>query len=80
MIPNANIISTSIENETKRNFRRADFSIWLIYDTTLPQMEKWVKIIEDILESYVTDKFLQSYRVNFEAFGDFSLNINITYF
>jgi small-conductance mechanosensitive channel len=40
MIPNANIISTSIENETKRNFRRADFSIGLIYDTTFPQIKK----------------------------------------
>lgn len=80
MIPNANIISSSIENETKRNFRRADFSIGLVYDTSLTQMQKWVKIIEDILESYVEVKTLQSYRVNFEAFWDFSLNINITYF
>ena len=80
MIPNENIISTSIENETRRKYRRADFSIGLIYDTTLKQMEKWVKIVEDILETYVTDNSLQTYRVNFEAFGDFSLNINITYF
>jgi len=80
MIPNANIISSSIENETKRDFRRADFSIGLIYDTTLVQMQKWVKIIEGILEWYVDEKKLQSYRVNFEAFWDFSLNINITYF
>jgi MscS family membrane protein len=80
MIPNENIISTSIENESRRNYRRADFSIGLIYDTTLPQMQKWVKMIEDILESYVGEKSLQSYRVNFEAFGDFSLNINVTYF
>ena len=26
------------------------------------------------------DKKLQKYRVNFEAFGDFSLNIFVTYF
>ena len=80
MIPNANIISTSIENETKRSFRRADFSIGLIYDTSLTQMQKWVKIIEDILKSYVENGDLQSYRVNFETFWDFSLNINVTYF
>ena len=80
LIPNANIISSSIENETKRNFRRADFSIGLIYDTSLVQMQKWVKIIEDILASYVETNDLQSYRVNFETFWDFSLNINITYF
>jgi len=80
MIPNENIISSSIENQTRRNYRRADFSIGLIYDTTLKQMEKWVQIIENILEKYVEEKKLQSYRVNFEAFGDFSLNIFVTYF
>lgn len=80
MIPNENIISSSIENETRRNFRRADFSIGLVYDTTLAQMEKAVSIVEEILQFYVDDKKLQSYRVNFEAFGDFSLNVFITYF
>lgn len=80
MIPNENIISSSIENESRRKYRRADFAIGLIYDTTLVQMQKGVKIIEDILEKYVEEKALQNYRVNFEAFGDFSLNINVTYF
>jgi MscS family membrane protein len=80
MIPNESIISSSIENETSRDFRRADFSIGLIYDTTLAGMQKWVKIIEGILEKYVRDEKLQKYRVNFEAFWDFSLNINVTYF
>lgn len=80
MIPNENIISSSIENQTRRNYRRADFAIGLIYDTTLTQMQKWVKIIEEILQKYVEEKKLQSFRVNFETFGDFSLNINVTYF
>lgn len=80
MIPNENIISSSIENETRRKFRRADFAIGLIYDTTLAQMQKWVKIIEWILEPLVEGKKLQKYRVNFDTFGDFSLNINVTYF
>ncbi len=80
MIPNDTIISTNIENQTVRKYRRADFSLGLIYDTTLTQIQKWVKIVEDILEVYVKKWALQSYRVNFDAFGDFSLNINITYF
>lgn len=80
MIPNETIISTNIENQTVRKYRRADFSIGLIYDTTLKQMERWVQIVEDILETYTQEKRLQNYRVNFEAFGDFSLNIMITYF
>ena len=80
MIPNENIISTSIENQTRRKYRRADFALGLIYDTTLAQMQKGVQIVEEILQSYVDAENLQKYRVNFEAFGDFSLNINITYF
>jgi len=80
LIPNENIISTSIENLTTRKYRRADFSIWLVYHTSLTQMEKWIKIIEEILQDYVEEKKLQKFRVNFEAFGDFSLNIFVTYF
>lgn len=80
MITNETILSTVIENKSKREYRRADFAIGLVYDTTLPQMEKWVKIIEEILQKYIQDGRLENYRVNFEAFGDFSLNINVTYF
>lgn len=79
-IPNETIISSSIQNESRRAYRRADFSLGLVYETTLKQMEKWVEIVEAILQSYVDSKILQSYRVNFEAFWDFSLNINVTYF
>lgn len=80
MIPNDSIISTSVENKSHLKYRRADFSIGLIYDTSLAGMKKWVAIIEWILQQYVDDEKLQSYRVNFDMFGDFSLNINVTYF
>lgn len=80
MIPNETIISTSIENYSVRSNRRTDFSIWVIYGTSQDKMQEWVKIIEDILEKYVEDKTISSYRVNFDMFGDFSLNINATYF
>lgn len=46
MLPNENIISSSIENESRRKYRRADFAIGLIYDTTLSGMQKGVRIIE----------------------------------
>lgn len=39
-----------------------------------------MKIIEDILEKYKVNDTIKSYRVNFDMFGDFSLNINATYF
>lgn len=80
MIPNENIISSSIENLSVRSNRRTDFSIGLVYGTSLEDMKKWVSIIEDILASYVEQETVSSYRVNFDMFGDFSLNINATYF
>jgi small-conductance mechanosensitive channel len=80
MIPNETIISTSIENYSVRTNRRTDFSIWVVYGTSQDKMQEWVKIIEDILEKYVEDNTISSYRVNFDMFWDFSLNINATYF
>jgi MscS family membrane protein len=80
MIPNETIISTSIENFSVRSNRRTDFWIGVVYGTTQEKMQEWVKIIEDILEKYVEDETMSSYRVNFDMFWDFSLNISITYF
>lgn len=80
MIPNETIISTSVENYSVRSNRRTDFGIWVVYGTSEDKMKQWVKIIEDILETYVVDETISSYRVNFDMFWDFSLNINATYF
>ncbi|PIE85241.1 hypothetical protein CSA08_03225 [Candidatus Gracilibacteria bacterium] len=80
MISNDTIISTSIENLTIRKNRRTDFTIGVVYGTTLEKMQEGVRIIEKILEKYVKDETIGSFRVNFDMFGDFSLNINITYF
>lgn len=80
MIPNENIISSSVENYSVRQNRRTDFSIWVVYWTSLEKMKLWVNIIESILQKYVDDNSISSFRVNFDMFWDFSLNINITYF
>jgi len=80
MIPNEVIISTNVENFSVRKNRRTDFNIWLVYGTALFEMEKWVKIIEDILEKYVSDKTISHYRVHFDMFWNFSLDITVTYF
>ena len=80
MIPNETIISTNVENFSVRENRRTDSSIWLEYWTTIEKMKKWVQIIEEILEEQVWDEKISSYRVNFDMFWDFSLNIVVTYF
>jgi small-conductance mechanosensitive channel len=39
-IPNERLISGSVQNFSERDTRRADFSIGLIYNTSLEQMKK----------------------------------------
>lgn len=80
MIPNEMIITTFIENFSVRDNRRTDFSIGLVYGTSLEQMKKAVEIIENILAKYVEENTISNFRVNFDMFWDFSLNINATYF
>lgn len=80
LIPNENIISSAVENQSIRENRRTDFAIWVIYDTTGVKLKKWVEIIEKILEKYKEDWSIASYRVHFDSFWDFSLNITATYF
>jgi MscS family membrane protein len=80
MIPNEAIISTNVENYTVRKNRRVDFNIWLTYWTSGSQMKKWIDIIEGLLEACVADKTVLKFRVNFDSFGDFALNVNATYF
>ena len=80
LIPNEKLISNNIENLTKRETRRTQFMIWLEYGTTLLKMKKAVEIIEKILEKYVESETIDWFRVHFDNFWDFSLNIETTYY
>jgi len=55
-------------------------SLGLVYETSLEDMKKAVSLVEGLLESYKEKEILKSYRVHFDMFGDFSLNILVTYF
>jgi len=80
LIPNEKLISSNIENLSKRETRRCDLQVWLVYETSLEKLKRAIKIIEDILEEYQENETIESYRVWFNDFWDFSLNIKITYF
>lgn len=80
MIPNETIISTNISNSTMRSHRKAILDIWLVYWTSLEKMQEGIKIVEDILENYLKDDIFKSYRVIFDSFWDFSLNLKIAYY
>jgi MscS family membrane protein len=80
LIPNEKLISSNIENLTKRETRRTEFTIWIVYSTTILKTKKAIKIIEDILQEHLDNKQISHFRVNFDTFWDFSLNIRSTYF
>lgn len=80
LIPNENIISSSLENFSKRGIRKTDIYVGVEYETSQKKLEKAVVLIEEICEKYVADEVFTDYRVHFDSFGDFSLNIVCTYF
>ncbi len=80
LIPNETLISSSIENLTQRENRKTDIIIWVVYETTLDKLKKAIKLIEDLLETYIENLWIESYRVHFDNFWSYSLDIHITYF
>ncbi len=80
LIPNEKLISSNIENLTKRETRRWEFSIWIVYATSLAKTKEAVEIIENILQDYIEKNTISYFRVNFDTFWDFSLNIRTVYF
>jgi MscS family membrane protein len=80
MIPNDAIMSTNIENLTTRKNRKTEFVLWLEYDTSTLKLKKWIDTIKNILQKYVDEKTIGSYRVTFDDFWQFSLNIKVLYY
>lgn len=80
LIPNETLISSSIENLTQRENRKTDIILWVVYETSLEKLKKAIKLVEDLLETYVTNLWIESYRVHFDNFWSYSLDIHITYF
>ncbi len=81
MMPNENIITSSIANFSVRESRRVDFIIWVVYSTTLEKVKVWVSTIENLLKSYhEAGSISDDIRVSFDMFNAFSLDIKVTYF
>ncbi len=81
MMPNENIITSSIANMSVRESRRVDFIIWVVYSTSLEKVKEWVSMIENLLKKYETKhEISDDIRVTFDTFNSFSLDIKVTYF
>lgn len=81
MMPNENIITSSIANFSVRESRRVDFVIWVVYSTSLEKVKLWVELIENLLKTYLEKQSISDdIRVTFDMFNAFSLDIKVTYF
>ncbi len=79
IVPNSTLTSKPITNWSRLQKRRVAFTIGLEYGTSSEKLSSCVKRIEDLLNNS-PEVVESSPCVNFDAFADSSLNINIVYY
>ncbi len=80
MIPNEVIMTSFVENYTVRENRRTEITLSIQVKTPKDKVELAVTMIKDILEWYRQEGTIEKYRVNFDKFWVYSIDIQITYF
>jgi len=76
-VPNHVIANNPIENFSRRGIRRIKMHVGLTYSTTIEQITNIVKEIKEMLKTHEGISHGDTLMVNFESFGDSSLNIFI---
>jgi MscS family membrane protein len=76
-VPNQIIANTPIENFSRRGIRRIKLNIGLTYGTTHTQIVTIIKEIKYMLHNHESISKKDMLLVNFESFGDSSLNLFI---
>jgi MscS family membrane protein len=76
-VPNQIVANNPIENFSRRGIRRIKMRIGLTYSTSSEQIIKIVKEIKYMLQEHESISQKETLIVNFESFGDSSLNIFI---
>lgn len=76
-VPNQIVSNSPIENFSRRGVRRIKMHIGLTYGTSRDQMNAIVQEIRSMLQTHEKISQKESLLVNFESFGDSSLNIFI---
>ncbi len=79
-IPNHKITNANVENITRRPYIRWQTNITLTCDTPPEKVERAVQILLEILDNHEGMKENLPPRVYFNAFNDWSLNIQVTAF
>lgn len=78
VVPNATIANDVLVNVSVEPSRRISLSLGLTYDTDHNSMEKAMSILKEIVAE--NDKLEENVIIGFDAFNDFSLNINFKYY
>jgi len=76
-VPNQIVSNSPIENFSRRGVRRIKMQIGLTYGTSRDQVNAIVKEIREMLHNHEKISQKETLLVNFESFGDSSLNIFI---
>jgi len=76
-VPNHIVANNPIENFSRRGIRRIKMHIGLTYSTNSEQITKIMKDIKEMLKQHEGISQNDSLMVNFDTFGDSSLNIFI---
>ncbi len=80
MFPNEMVVSTFVENYTIRDNRKMELTMQLKYWISDKKLKKAKKIITEILETFKYKKEIDRFWVNFDNFGEYSLDIKAIYF
>ena len=76
-VPNSKFSDTVVENVSKEPSRKTAVVLGLTYDTTPKQMEEALAILQRICEQ---NEGVAKAAAYFTEFGDFSLNVKLTYY
>ncbi len=74
---NNDLLASRIRNYGRMFERRIVFTIGVVYQTPLDQLERIPAIVEDVIVKQESARFD---RAHFQKFGDFSLNYEIVYY
>jgi MscS family membrane protein len=77
-IPNGQFSDNAVENVTKEPTRKVVVNLGLTYDTSPNDMEKAMKILDDIVKA--NPKLTGEALISFNSWGDFSMGILFIYY
>lgn len=74
---NQDLTNSRVRNYKQMDRRRVAFQFGVIYQTSLEQLKKIPRIVEDIITNIPETSFD---RAHFASYGDFSLNFEVVYY